>query len=222
MNEKREFQYYFVKNRLRMYWRLIKTRYLKLKYIRRVISGKTILDVQESNAVIREMISSGKPFCLVRYGATEMNAWEKSKEVELGISSEMEQLAVDTLQRQSGFFPADVALMPRFQKLMEDCSRDIDALAIFNTQMEDYMLKKYIPKDATVVRARSLDCFRMGGQEPWSMALKGKRVLVIHPFADSIQKQYARREKLFDDPNILPEFELHTIKAVQTIVGTKD
>ena len=54
------------------------------------------------------------------------------------------------------------------------------------------------------------------------MALKGKRVLVIHPFDDTIQKQYLRRETLFDDPNILPEFELHTIKAVQTIVGTKD
>ena len=59
-------------------------------------------------------------------------------------------------------------------------------------------------------------------KNPWSTALAGKRVLVIHPFADTIREQYKKREKLFEDSDILPEFELQTLKAVQTIVGTKD
>lgn len=220
--ERREFQRYYVKNKLRLYWRLIKSKYLKMKYTRTNIAGKDILNVEESNRMIREMIQSGKPFCVVRYGFTEMATWVESKKAELGIISEIKQITADTLQRQSGFFPADVSLMPKFQKLMEDSSKSIDALAILNMQMEDYMLDKYIPKEAAAISARALDCFRLGGHQPWSMALKGKRVLVIHPFADTIQKQYARHEKLFDDPNILPDFELHTLKAVQTIVGTKD
>ena len=53
-------------------------------------------------------------------------------------------------------------------------------------------------------------------EKPWSAALKGKKVLVIHPFEQSIQEQYAIREKLFAGTDILPEFELLTYKTLQT------
>jgi hypothetical protein len=54
---------------------------------------------------------------------------------------------------------------------------------------------------------------------PWSEALAGKKVLVIHPFSKTIEMQYAKRHLLFDNKKILPEFELKTITAVQTIAG---
>ena len=53
--------------------------------------------------------------------------------------------------------------------------------------------------------------------DPWSEALAGKTVLVIHPFTKSIQAQYQKRSLLFDDPRVLPDFELKTITAVQSI-----
>lgn len=67
----------------------------------------------------------------------------------------------------------------------------------------------------------------MQGAGPWSARLKGKKVLVIHPFERSIRMQYEKnREKLFsnkpEQADILPEFELKTIKAVQTIAGERD
>ena len=43
--------------------------------------------------------------------------------------------------------------------------------------------------------------------------------MVIHPFAATIREQYKRREKIWDNPDVLPEFELYTIKAVQTVAG---
>jgi len=46
---------------------------------------------------------------------------------------------------------------------------------------------------------------------PWSHSLKDKKVLVISPFANSIEKQYKIKDKIW--PNgILPDFELKTIK----------
>ena len=56
------------------------------------------------------------------------------------------------------------------------------------------------------------------------MYLKGKKVLVVHPFVDSIRYQYDHnRDKLFDNPDVLPEFkELLTVKAVQTISDQQD
>jgi hypothetical protein len=58
---------------------------------------------------------------------------------------------------------------------------------------------------------------------PWSIALKDKKVLVIHPFNETIESQYhLNRENLFKNPNVLPAFKsLQTIKAVQTIAGQK-
>jgi hypothetical protein len=51
--------------------------------------------------------------------------------------------------------------------------------------------------------------------------LQGKKVLVIHPFEKSIQQQFFKRKLLFTDPHILPDFELLTIKAVQTLAEEK-
>ena len=55
----------------------------------------------------------------------------------------------------------------------------------------------------------------------------GKKVLVIHPFEDSIKKQYEKNrthifERIYDADDILPEFELITLKAVQTLAGEHD
>jgi hypothetical protein len=52
---------------------------------------------------------------------------------------------------------------------------------------------------------------------PWTEVLAGKKVLVIHPFAQTIEDQYKKRHLLFNDQRILPQFQLKTIKAVQTI-----
>jgi hypothetical protein len=51
-------------------------------------------------------------------------------------------------------------------------------------------------------------------------ALSGRRVLIVHPFVESIKRQYRRRERLFHDVQVLPEFDLITLRAVQSIAGT--
>lgn len=53
--------------------------------------------------------------------------------------------------------------------------------------------------------------------EPWTKYLQGKRVLVIHPFEQTIIQQYRKRHLLFSKPDILPSFELLTIRAVQSL-----
>lgn len=47
-------------------------------------------------------------------------------------------------------------------------------------------------------------------------------MLVIHPFEKTIRYQYEhRRNELFANPEVLPEFELKTIRAVQSIAGNR-
>lgn len=57
-------------------------------------------------------------------------------------------------------------------------------------------------------------------QIPWTRALEGKRVLVIHPFANQIRRQYElNREKLFDNRLVLPKFDLNVLPAIQSLGG---
>ena len=56
----------------------------------------------------------------------------------------------------------------------------------------------------------------------WSTALSGKKVLVIHPFEESIKSQYLNKDNIFKGTEILPDFKLKTLKAVQTIANEKD
>lgn len=72
-------------------------------------------------------------------------------------------------------------------------------------------------RNATRVRLRDLEPYVHA--DPWSEVLAGKVVLVVHPFAESITRQYGRRSGLFADPRVLPDFELKTLKAVQSIAG---
>jgi hypothetical protein len=54
---------------------------------------------------------------------------------------------------------------------------------------------------------------------PWSLALEGKRVLVVHPFEASISRQYHRRHLIFRGNSVLPNFALLTLKPPVTLGG---
>lgn len=90
--------------------------------------------------------------------------------------------------------------------------KDIDALAwwsMFNMDFEARFIKKYSPS-CELIDLQSLEPFYFGA--PWTEHLANKKVLVISPFTETIQKQYEIKNKLWKDPRILPDFELITIK----------
>ena len=53
--------------------------------------------------------------------------------------------------------------------------------------------------------------------QPWTLALEGKRVLVVHPFAETIRRQYLRREAIFPGRLVLPDCDLLTLKPPVTL-----
>ena len=59
---------------------------------------------------------------------------------------------------------------------------------------------------------------------PWTEQLEGQRVLVVHPFADSIIDQYdEHREEIWPGTRILPEFaDMEVVETPMTIGGKGD
>lgn len=179
--------------------------------------GRTLLDIQEANDRIAQWIQEERNFAVARLGAIELEAVWKS---DLHCSTEKQKRVLHLMWNNAGLFPEDVMILREFTNLMKQSCRQIDLLGVWFNTMEDYVIDKY-GKNCELTELSALEPWY--AERPWTRMLKGKKVLVIHPFVDTIKSQYKKREHLFGNKEILPEFEaLYTVKAVQTIAGTKD
>lgn len=234
---KRDWKKYVKKNERREYVDYRKNQiystFFKKTYVHQYNSFENhkVLDFENTNRVIGDAITAGKGFWAGRYGMTEMQVMVHTINEKLGLQGEKEKF-FEALCTGAGFFPNDIALADQFVELMLEACKGIDLHAIWPMYMEDYFINNAEKKDVKLTLLGNLEpwnVYRNTGfiGSLWSEKLKGKRVLVIHPFADTIHKQYSnnRKEifsKLMPADKILPEFELITMKAVQTIAGQRD
>lgn len=179
-------------------------------------AGRSMLDAEKMNQYIYEKIIEGKPFMVSRFGSTELTSLS-----EFYFKNEScYDTAIKHVSFYSGFFPCDIKYGDEFTDLMLKSCSNADVLAVWFMPFEDYFVKRILCHEAQIGYLMNIEPWK--SKQPWTKALKGKKVLVIHPFDVSIQKQYKKRAFLFKNPDILPEFELKTLKAVQTLAGTKD
>lgn len=123
----------------------------------------------------------------------------------------------DDLCMYSGFFPKrNLQLIERFAELYLHDIPSMDVCGRFS------YAEKFLPfnKDCKMVQLESL--YPFFAKKPWMKVFEDKKVLVVHPFKDTILSQYNNhRSELFENKDILPKFHLEVIKAVQTIAGEK-
>lgn len=240
MNLSKMYKYYNKKNGLRWLQQGIIDKHFYLprgkryQYAINKIAGKKVFSLQESNEYIAGLIRSGKPFWVARYGHTEMqfiNSVLYNRFVDGKITPENSDIESRLIQlcNNAGFFPNEKGMGIKYVEMCLEAAPNIDVHAIWGLWMEDYMLAQWEP-DAKITRWGYIAPYyqrKEKGDIPWTQALKGKKVLVINPFVDSIRQQYEKnREMLFSNiypvDEILPEFELKILKSVQTSGGTVD
>lgn len=187
-----------------------------------------------ANTIISKLLQTDSPFMVARFGSTEsstiVNYLEQKKNQnditaiirhlkgDLNIYWKKDKKFMDKLCNWSGFFPNEEAYLPKFVDLMLESSKNLDVLGVWN-DLEEYIPN--IPESTFLCKIRELEPWFY--DTPWSYYLKDKKVLVIHPFEDSITSQYIKNTDgggiLYKDKKILPNFNLKTIKAVQTLAG---
>lgn len=179
-------------------------------------AGMPYWDMRLLNEKVAGLISSGTPFMMGRFGAVELFAMRAD---EFHLKSKAEK-SCRQLYTNAGFFPCDISLLPRFNNIMKDACQQVDILGIWQNTCEDYYIRKHCTSLMATTKLISIEPWR--NSFPWSSALKGRKVLVVHPFEDSVRKQYAHYDRIFSNSLILPEFELKTLKAVQTAGDASD
>jgi hypothetical protein len=192
-------------------------------------TGYVELYNQNANDYIRNLLSNEKPCMISKFGTTELflltshletlqekytlaDYWDFITEKR---STLWWPVKLTPQIMESGFFPNDSRLLVRFYDEYLPAIKNVDVLGSY---MEAESKFADCLKEAKRV---NLDGYYAPFyyKNPWTKVLKGKRVLVVHPFADDIERQYAKRKKLWQDPDVLPDFELITYKSVQSMFG---
>lgn len=179
--------------------------------------------------IIYNKIIEGKPLMIARFGSIECDVCENIKYTFYkkrsnlrficwhGQPNFINPFVVPLFSKNAGFFPSDnEEALKKFYELMVDCMPDVDVLQswCYNERFFSKELKNAIKVDREISTPLLTD-------KPWTLALKDKKVLVVHPFAETIVNQYKRIDKVFPTTTILPQFELKVLKAVQTAGGNK-
>jgi hypothetical protein len=190
---------------------------------------RTILNLDDSNKQIGALLRSGGPALVARIGSTELRSTLR-QEVRNGNSLDKLRFAVngyglpiwlrsqeEKLQKKSGFFPITKENVERFGDIYSSAIEEIDFLGSWIRGENAFEHLVCCPAVTTLGNLEPLN-----SETPWTEALRGKKVLVVHPFQHTIESQFERRADIFfNNRLVLPEFDLVTLRAEQTLAGEK-
>lgn len=186
---------------------------------------------QAASDLIRKELLAPKPSMISRIGIVELNAVMNHRGMLAGRKPSLlnymgfisgrfhsygwEPETFRSMPNNAGFFPATAEALSRFAELMLADIPQIDILGTCHRQ--EWFVKEQL-KNAIKVPLPDLEPHVHA--DPWSSLLEGKKVLVVHPYEATILRQYEKRALLFKDRRFLPDFDLKTVRAVQTIANT--
>lgn len=189
-------------------------------------SNSRINDEETSVMYINDVLDKGEGM-ICRFGSNELRVLcnyiivvEHKYRLLSYLSSEVptpfwdEDLFIH-FERNAGFFHPTIENIKRYCQLMLSDIEEIDILGSWVP--EEYLLRDRLQHVHKIAFAWLEPWF---SKNPWTKRLEGKRVLVISPLAELIERQYfTKRTLLFNNKDVLPLFHLITIKAVQSMGG---
>ncbi|MFA5283652.1 MAG: hypothetical protein WC366_04030, partial [Bacilli bacterium] len=178
-----EYNRFFIKNARHV---LAYKFFHRIKRVDRFMGQKGIT-LEYSNEKLIDALKGDKPFCAIRFGAVELSCWNNYRKIELGRKKTYKEKVKYSIKNNAGVFPIDDATLTKYSQESLGLLKHVDYLAISGVHMEDYFYKRYASQSTVI---QNWSCEPLLGM--WSEALKGKKVLVISPFARDIENQYEK------------------------------
>jgi hypothetical protein len=164
-------------------------------------------DWSAGNEIIRGLLRAGKACGIAKVGSLEAEA------VQLYLRRAAGAQWDPILRRQMldnvGIFPPTDPFLDGFCRDYLQALPSISVLGVLGGPGERELLSQPGAPNR-FIRWQSLEPWYF--DDPWTAELAGRRVVVVHPFADTIQAQYRRRTEVWDNPKLLPDFDLRTVK----------
>ena len=173
-----------------------------------VCSG--VLRDQDAGLWIAEALRSDRPLLVGRLGSVEARLLGEAR------FGRFSRVTRREAHRNAGLFPTDPEALEVAAARLGSALQAVDLLALWDSPYQARLTAQLKPLPERCGLAALEPWWQA---DPWSAALAGRRVLVVHPFAQSIQAQWPRRECLFPGTAVLPEFDLQVLQPPLTLAG---
>ena len=158
-------------------------------------------NVSKSGILIKELVEKQNPFLITRLGHEGFVSFFFDKKQPIN-----EKLIRKT-ETQAGIYCDKNSDIQLFAFLYLEAIKNSNYLAVFPSmyndfsEMQNYFLNKYYIQP---LHNRSIEPFYnlLENEIPWTHSLLGKKVLIIHPFIDSIKKQLSNKFQIFKDKKL--------------------
>jgi hypothetical protein len=161
--------------------------------------------------MISALLMGNDPFLVGRIGHTEGRIVGESN----FCNNRFGRMTKKESHQYSGIFPVNKQLLTEFAGVYGSAISQSDLLGFWQTSYQAKLLAKLYSQVALTPLA-ALEPYLHAA--PWSSSLKGRRVLVVHPFASTIRSQFElNRTRIFADQNVLPEMALQVLAPPQTL-----
>ena len=192
------------------------------------IKGKvTFEDNDKIHDYLLGKIDANQPFILPRISGIENNFAVFGRIAKMGVTPNIQNYVKRVLPAMKNNAGIQISNMNSFFKYSDLYLSAFDHCEIYCgwepqgnyihhiAESHQYILDKYAKQ---IVWSFALDIFHYIFVRPWTHAFRGKRILVISTFAESIREKIPIREKIYGI-DLFPECEITCIKPPQTQAG---
>ncbi len=187
---------------------------------------KQSFTLKETHEYISQIISDGRPALLSRPGGVESDVLNFFLRKRLNSAHRIQRKYPKTLREKAKF---NAGILHRTEGDLDFFSlmylrgildSDLMGFGLFARPALAWaeLLKK---QGVSPVFLHHLEPFEVLGSplDPWTRALENKKVLVIHPFEESITSQYLRWQEVAGVKEIMSNFSLEVLKPPVTFAG---
>lgn len=171
----------------------------------------SLLTNDAANITIARLLENRQPCLVGRIGHTEGRIVGER----VFKASRYSRIARKQAHQNAGIFPVDPHVLNSFAEIYGNAISRVDLLGFWQTTYQARLLSERYP-EIPLAPLPALEPYVH--VSPWSAVLKHRRVLVIHPFTESIRRQFQlNRCKLFANQEVLPEMDLEVLAPPQTL-----
>ena len=176
--------------------------------------------IQKDNLYIKEIIQQNKPFFIGRVAGCELKvAYCYKMGNLLDIVDEIKEL-----ENNAGIYTKDRQSLAEYARRLvesyDNCTViaewEQDGKVFAHTGSSQEFITKRTP---TIPKINALSLEPYYFKDSWMPALKGKKILIVHPFSKTIQKQVPNFKKIFPDCAWFEDCEFQFIQPPLTLAG---
>jgi len=169
----------------------------------------------EANLLLYNRLRDGVPLFAGKLGSVESRVLGEHRYRQRWQSHFNSRTRLQAHQN-SGIFPVDDSALAATAEELWAAMRSIELLGCWPVE---YQARLMMDLPQLPQRCEMPDLEPFFYPLPWTAALEGKRVLVLHPFLRSLERQWGRRQELFPGRPVLPLFDPVFVASPMTVRG---